>query len=113
MDMVTGARVAVALPVPIPRQRMWDLVTAVGRIGEWSPEATGGSWCDDAQGPAPGARFIGRNRFPNGFESTVTLRGHRSGAGTPPGPPAPPTARRACGTSASGFSCREARDRPP
>src|SRR6266542_4072180 len=72
MDMVTGARVAVALPVPIPRQRMWDLVTAVGRIGEWSPEATGGSWCDDAQGPAPGARFIGRNRFPNGFESTVT-----------------------------------------
>ena len=43
-----------------------------GRIGEWSPEATGGSWCDDALGPAPGARFMGGNRFPNGFESTVT-----------------------------------------
>jgi hypothetical protein len=51
---------------------MWDLITAVGRIGEWSPEATGGSWCDDAQGPAPDARFIGHNRFPDGFESTVT-----------------------------------------
>lgn len=72
MDMVTGAQVAVALAVPILRERMWDLVTAVGRIGEWSPEATGGRWCDGAQGPAVGARFIGRNRFPNGFESTVT-----------------------------------------
>jgi uncharacterized protein YndB with AHSA1/START domain len=72
MDMVTGAQVAVALAVPISRERMWDLVTAVGRIGEWSPEATGGSWCDGAQGPTPGARFIGHNRFPNGFESTVT-----------------------------------------
>jgi uncharacterized protein YndB with AHSA1/START domain len=72
MDMVTGAHVAVALAVPIPRERMWDLITSVGRIGEWSPEATGGDWCDGAQGPAPGARFIGRNRFPNGFESMVT-----------------------------------------
>jgi hypothetical protein len=51
---------------------MGDLITAVGRIGEWSPEATGGAWSDGAQGPAPGARFIGHNRFPNGFESTVT-----------------------------------------
>ncbi|GII28628.1 SRPBCC family protein [Planotetraspora mira] len=72
MDMVTGAQVAVALTVPIPRERMWDLVTTVGRIGEWSPEATGGAWCDDARGPVPGARFIGRNRFPSGFESMVT-----------------------------------------
>ncbi len=72
MDMVTGAQVAVALTVAIPRERMWDLVTAVGRIGEWSPEATGGSWCDEARDPAPGARFLGRNRYPDGCESTVT-----------------------------------------
>jgi uncharacterized protein YndB with AHSA1/START domain len=70
--MVTGAEVAIALTVPVPRERMWDLVTAVDRIGEWSPEVTGGSWCGDAQGPAVGARFIGHNRFPSGFESTVT-----------------------------------------
>src|SRR6266702_1169166 len=70
--MVTGVQIAVTLVVPIPRERMWDLVTAEVRIGEWSPEATGGIWCDDALGPAPGARFMGRNRFPNGFESTVT-----------------------------------------
>jgi uncharacterized protein YndB with AHSA1/START domain len=73
MDMVTGAQVSIALAVPTPRERMWDLVTAVDRIGEWSPEAaSGGSWCDDAQSPAPGARFIGHNRFPNGLETTVT-----------------------------------------
>jgi uncharacterized protein YndB with AHSA1/START domain len=72
MDLVTGAHVAVALVVPVSRERIWDLVTAVGRIGEWSPEATGGSWCDDASGPVAGARFLGHNRFPSGFESTVT-----------------------------------------
>jgi hypothetical protein len=38
---VNGAQVAVALTVPIRRERMWDLVTAVDRIGEWSQEATG------------------------------------------------------------------------
>ncbi|MGI5212491.1 SRPBCC family protein [Plantactinospora sp. CA-290183] len=72
MDMVTGAQVAVTLAVPMPPERIWDLITAVERIGEWSPEATGASWCDGTHGPAPGARFTGRNRFPSGFESTVT-----------------------------------------
>lgn len=72
MDMVTGVQVAVALTVAVPRERMWELVTAVDRIGEWSPETIGGNWCDDAQGAVQGARFVGRNRFPNGFESTVT-----------------------------------------
>ncbi|GLW09714.1 hypothetical protein Misp01_48430 [Microtetraspora sp. NBRC 13810] len=71
MDLVTGAQVAVVLTVPVPRERMWDLVTAVDRIGEWSPEATGGAWCDGA-GAAPGARFTCRNRFADGFESMVT-----------------------------------------
>jgi uncharacterized protein YndB with AHSA1/START domain len=72
MDVVTGAQVAIVLTVQIPRERMWDLITAVDRIGEWSPEAIGGSWDDGAQGPFPGTRFIARNRFANGFLSTVT-----------------------------------------
>ncbi|MFG2075209.1 SRPBCC family protein [Nonomuraea maritima] len=71
MDLVTGAQVTVVLPVPIPRERMWELITAIERTGEWSPEATGGVWCD-AEGPAVGARFIARNRYAGGFESTVT-----------------------------------------
>ncbi|HST81443.1 MAG TPA: SRPBCC family protein [Kineosporiaceae bacterium] len=72
MDLVTGTQVAVGLTVPIPRQRMWELITAVERIGEWSPETTGAGWSDRGATLEPGARFSGRNRFPNGFESTVT-----------------------------------------
>jgi uncharacterized protein YndB with AHSA1/START domain len=72
MDVVTGAQVAIALTVPVPRERMWDLITAVDRIGEWSPEATGGAWYNGAHGPFSGARFIARNRFAGGFVSTVT-----------------------------------------
>jgi uncharacterized protein YndB with AHSA1/START domain len=72
MDVVTGAQVAVALNVQIPPERMWDLITAVERIGEWSPEAIGGTWDDGAQGPVPGARFTARNRFANGTVGTVT-----------------------------------------
>jgi uncharacterized protein YndB with AHSA1/START domain len=72
MDLVTDAQVAIALIVPIPRGRMWDLITAVDRIGEWSPEVLGATWADDAQGPRPGARFVARNRFASGFIGTVT-----------------------------------------
>jgi uncharacterized protein YndB with AHSA1/START domain len=72
MDMVTGAQVSVALIVPISRERMWDLITAVDRIGEWSPETAGAQWSDGTQGPQAGGRFSGYNRFPSGFESTVT-----------------------------------------
>ncbi|GAA0252050.1 SRPBCC family protein [Cryptosporangium japonicum] len=72
MDLVTGAEVAVALTVPVDRHHLWDLVTAIERIGEWSPETTGARWCDPATGPAEFARFVGHNRFPSGRESTVT-----------------------------------------
>jgi len=72
MDMVTGSQVAVALIVPVPRERMWELITAVDRIGEWSPETAAACWSGRAGQPAPGARFSGYNRFPSGFESTVT-----------------------------------------
>jgi len=70
-DLVTGAAVEVALSVRVPRERLWELVTAVDRIGERSPEATGGSR-HDGDGPTPGARFAGRSRFTGGLESTVT-----------------------------------------
>jgi uncharacterized protein YndB with AHSA1/START domain len=72
MDHVTGVGAAVEVAVPIPREQMWELVTAVERIGEWSPEALGGTWCAGADGPAPGARFTAHNRFPNGLRTTVT-----------------------------------------
>jgi hypothetical protein len=41
---------------------VYDLVTDVTRMGEWSPECVGCEWIDGANGPVPGARFRGRNR---------------------------------------------------
>ena len=41
---------------------VYDLVTDVTRMGEWSPECVGCIWIDGANGSVPGARFRGRNR---------------------------------------------------
>ena len=41
---------------------LWALVSDVTRMGEWSPESTGGKWVGGATGPAVGARFKGDNR---------------------------------------------------
>jgi uncharacterized protein YndB with AHSA1/START domain len=42
--------------------RLWEMVSDVTRMGEWSPETTGAHWLDGASGPAVGARFKGHNR---------------------------------------------------
>ncbi len=42
-------------------EQVWELVTDITRMGEWSPENTGGRWLGRAGGPAVGARFIGFN----------------------------------------------------
>lgn len=42
-------------------QRVWELVSDLPRMGELSPENTGGRWLGGATGPAVGARFRGRN----------------------------------------------------
>jgi uncharacterized protein YndB with AHSA1/START domain len=54
--------VSVEREIEAPPERVWDLVSDVTRMGEWSPEAVGGVWIGGATGPAPGARFRGRNR---------------------------------------------------
>jgi Polyketide cyclase / dehydrase and lipid transport len=40
---------------------VFGLVSHLERMGEWSPEARGGSWIKGASGPAVGARFSGSN----------------------------------------------------
>ena len=42
--------------------RIWDLVSDVTRIGEFSPETFEAQWLDGATGPRAGARFRGHVR---------------------------------------------------
>jgi uncharacterized protein YndB with AHSA1/START domain len=71
-DIVTGARVEVKVELDGSPQQIWDLITDVTRIGEWSPECCDGWWVDTTP-PLPrlGALFEGHNRYPGGFEATV------------------------------------------
>lgn len=71
MTEATGAQVEVEILVDKDPAQMWDLVTDVARIGEWSPECASAGWLDGASA-RPGARFAGRNEFGGGFTATVT-----------------------------------------
>lgn len=42
--------------------RLYDLISDVTRMGEWSPECYRCEWTDGATGPAVGARFKAWNR---------------------------------------------------
>ena len=79
MSEPTGATemtVAVSRDIAAPPERVWAMVADLTRMGEWSPETTGGSWRRGATGPAVGARFRGWNA--NGrhrwFTSTLVTR---------------------------------------
>jgi hypothetical protein len=69
--VATGAQVEVVLVADQEPAAIWDLITDVGRIGEWSPECVGARWLDGAT-PRPGARFEGRNDFGEGPNPPVT-----------------------------------------
>ena len=71
--------------------RLYELVTDLPRMGEWSPENTGGKWVKGATGPAVGAHFKGTNR--NGWHRwstdvlvTVADPGQRFGFDVTAGP---------------------------
>lgn len=51
-----------SIHIDAPAEVVWRLVSDLPRMGEWSPENTGGRWVGDAAGPAVGARFRGTNR---------------------------------------------------
>jgi hypothetical protein len=43
-------------------ERVWDLVSDVTRVGEFSPETFEAEWLGGASGPEVGARFRGHVR---------------------------------------------------
>ena len=55
-------------------QKVWDLVTDLTAMGQWSPENQGGVWIGGATGPAVGARLRGRNaRGRRNWPTVVTV----------------------------------------
>jgi Polyketide cyclase / dehydrase and lipid transport len=65
---------AASRDIAAPAVKVWELVSDLPRMGEWSPENAGGTWVKGATGPALGAVFKGTNK--NGFRrwsTTVTV----------------------------------------
>ena len=54
--------VSVSRTIAASAEQLWGMVSDITRMGEWSPENTGGAWVKGATGPAVGARFKGDNQ---------------------------------------------------
>jgi hypothetical protein len=52
-------RGSVTVEMAADPMRIWDLVSDITRIGEFSPETFEAEWLDGADGPALGAKFRG------------------------------------------------------
>jgi uncharacterized protein YndB with AHSA1/START domain len=66
--------VEVSVDIAAPAAAIYDLVSDLPRMGEWSPEATGGRWLGEAAGAAVGAKFRGHNRSGwRRWSTTVTV----------------------------------------
>jgi len=55
-------RGSVTVHMAAPPDQVWDLVSDVTRIGEFSPETFEAEWLGGASGPSAGARFRGHVR---------------------------------------------------
>ena len=47
--------------IAAPPESVYELISDVTRVGEWSPECHRCEWLDNATGPAVGVRFRGHN----------------------------------------------------
>lgn len=59
MRYADGPTAEVEVLIAAPIERVWDLVTDINLPAEFSDEFVGAEWVDD--GPALGARFVGRS----------------------------------------------------
>lgn len=62
--------VTVSIDIAAAPRAVYDLVSDLPRMGEWSPECERCVWTGGAAGPAVGAHFVGYNR--NGRRSWST-----------------------------------------
>jgi len=61
--MPTAQRGHAAIEIAAPPEVVYDLITDVTRMGEWSPECYRCEWLDGATSASPGARFRGYNHL--------------------------------------------------
>jgi uncharacterized protein YndB with AHSA1/START domain len=61
--MATSSKVSASTDIAADPKVVYDLITDLPRMGEWSPENRGGKWRGGATGPAVGAKFKGRNKL--------------------------------------------------
>ncbi|HTR71629.1 MAG TPA: SRPBCC family protein [Mycobacteriales bacterium] len=52
-------RASVTVHIDAPPERVWDLISDITRMGEYSPEVVEAEWLDGAEGPSVGARYRG------------------------------------------------------
>ena len=57
-----GMQGSVTVRMAAPARDVWELVSDVTRVGEFSPETFEARWLDGTDGPRPGARFRGHVR---------------------------------------------------
>ena len=48
--------------IDAPAEKVYELLSDVTRMGEWSPECVRAEWVGGATGPAVGAKFKGHNK---------------------------------------------------
>lgn len=54
-------------------EHVYSLVSDLPRMGQWSPENTGGRWIGKQRGPQVGARFVGTNKGSRRWWPTTTV----------------------------------------
>jgi hypothetical protein len=60
--MKKGTRGEARIHVSAPPEKIYDMLSDVRRMGEWSPETVKCEWLGAATGPAVGAQFKGTNK---------------------------------------------------
>jgi uncharacterized protein YndB with AHSA1/START domain len=64
----------VSIEIAAPPEQVYELVSDITRMGEWSPECYSCTWTKGATGPAVGAKFKAKNkggRGPSWFNTPV------------------------------------------
>jgi len=65
-DLLAGTAVAVTRTLAVAPAELWELIAAMERIGEVSPECIGLEWTGRHHRATPGATFTARNLFRDG-----------------------------------------------